>query len=49
MSMGPLASWCDDDPFAPAVDELLEMLPQEPQILSRTAGEHSRGYRTITP
>ncbi len=41
----PLAVWCgDDDPFRPAVDEFLDVLPQPPELLSLGAGEHSRVY-----
>ena len=41
----PLAVWCgDDDPFAPAVDALLDVLPQPPELVSLGAGEHSRVY-----
>ena len=41
----PLAVWCgEDDPFAPAVDALLDVLPQPPELVSLGAGEHSRVY-----
>ena len=41
----PLGIWCgDDDPFRPAVGELLDVLPVEPELLSLSGGEHSRVY-----
>ncbi len=41
----PLGIWCgDDDSFRPAVEELLDVLPVEPELVSLGDGAHTRVY-----